>query len=142
MSKRPPCTVWPIKLFYLADVSEMYVFGAPTAVGGVIYNLVSSHSSSSTDQFGKVKKYYQESLQAQERCNATVSGPSNLVDQSKDTRMITEELLDESQDKLLQVLDVQNKSLNELQQKTNDLNKDVRRLSHKVRAVVQYAVIP
>lgn len=85
-----------------------------------------------TDQFEKVKKYYQESVKAEEKCNSTVSGPLSPVEQSKETRVLTEDLLDASKDKLLRTLAAQNKSLSELQQKADDLDKEVHHLSHKV----------
>uniref|UniRef100_A0A8C2ZAT6 Laminin, beta 2-like n=1 Tax=Cyclopterus lumpus TaxID=8103 RepID=A0A8C2ZAT6_CYCLU len=69
------------------------------------------------NQFEKVKKYYQESVKAEEKCNASVSGPLSPVEQSKETRAITEDLLDASKDNFLRALAAQNKSLNELQQK-------------------------
>uniref|UniRef100_A0A4W6G1H4 Laminin, beta 2-like n=1 Tax=Lates calcarifer TaxID=8187 RepID=A0A4W6G1H4_LATCA len=70
-----------------------------------------------TDQFEKVKKYYKASLEAEEKCNASVSGPLSPVEQSRNLRAITEDLLDASKDKFLRALAAQNKSLNELQQK-------------------------
>uniref|UniRef100_A0A4W6G2C9 Laminin, beta 2-like n=1 Tax=Lates calcarifer TaxID=8187 RepID=A0A4W6G2C9_LATCA len=69
-------------------------------------------------QFEKVKKYYKASLEAEEKCNASVSGPLSPVEQSRNLRAITEDLLDASKDKFLRALAAQNKSLNELQQKT------------------------
>uniref|UniRef100_A0A8C9YFE3 Laminin, beta 2-like n=1 Tax=Sander lucioperca TaxID=283035 RepID=A0A8C9YFE3_SANLU len=63
----------------------------------------------------KVKKYYQESVKAEKKCNASVSGPLSPVEQSKETRAVTEDLLDASKDKFLRALAAQNKSLNELQ---------------------------
>uniref|UniRef100_A0A673C7J4 Laminin subunit beta-1 n=1 Tax=Sphaeramia orbicularis TaxID=375764 RepID=A0A673C7J4_9TELE len=67
-----------------------------------------------TDQFEKVKRYYRESAKAEEKCNASVSGPSSPVEQSKETRGITENLLDAGKDKLLKAVAAQNRSLNEL----------------------------
>ncbi|XP_078110423.1 laminin subunit beta-1 [Sander vitreus] len=89
-------------------------------------------ASGFADQFEKVKKYYQESVKAEEKCNASVSGPLSPVEQSKETRAVTEDLLDASKDKFLRALAAQNKSLNELQQKAHDLDKKVHHLSHKV----------
>lgn len=86
-------------------------------------------SSGFSDQFDKVKKYYQESLQSEERCNASVSGP---VEQSKETRSIIENLLNAKQDNFSKVLASQNKSLNDLQQKVDNLNDTVNHLSDKV----------
>ncbi|XP_069025233.1 laminin subunit beta-1 [Embiotoca jacksoni] len=89
-------------------------------------------TSGFADQFEKVKKFYQESVQAEERCNASVSGALSPVEQSKETRALTENLLDASKDKFLRALAAQNKSLSELQQKAHDLDKKVHHLSHKV----------
>ncbi|KAK9515757.1 hypothetical protein VZT92_026376 [Zoarces viviparus] len=89
-------------------------------------------TSGFADQFEKVKKYYQESLKAEEKCNASVSGPLSPVEQSKKTRGVTEVLLDATRDNFLRDLAAQNKSLNELQQKAHDLDKKVHHLSHKV----------
>uniref|UniRef100_A0A8C4HDS2 Laminin, beta 2-like n=1 Tax=Dicentrarchus labrax TaxID=13489 RepID=A0A8C4HDS2_DICLA len=54
-----------------------------------------------TDQFEKVKKNYRLSLEAEEKCNLTVSGPLSPVGQSKETRNRTEVLLNDSRDKFL-----------------------------------------
>uniref|UniRef100_A0A8C9YJP3 Laminin, beta 2-like n=1 Tax=Sander lucioperca TaxID=283035 RepID=A0A8C9YJP3_SANLU len=70
--------------------------------------------------------------EAEKKCNASVSGPLSPVEQSKETRAVTEDLLDASKDKFLRALAAQNKSLNELQQKAHDLDKKVHHLSHKV----------
>ncbi len=61
-----------------------------------------------------------------------MSGPLSPVEQSKETRALTEDLLEDQKDKFLRVLAAQNKSLNELQQKAHDLDKKVHHLSHKV----------
>lgn len=74
-------------------------------------------------------------MEAGEKCNASVSGPFSPVEQSKETRAITEDLLDASKDKFLRALAAQNKSLSELQQKAHDLDKKVHHLSHKVGSV-------
>lgn len=89
-------------------------------------------TSGFADQFEKVKKYYQESLDAEKKCNLTVSGPLSPVEESKKTRAITKEKLDASKDKTLRALAAQNKSLTELQEKAHDLGKKVHHLSHKV----------
>lgn len=89
-------------------------------------------TSGFADQFEKVKKYYRESVKAEERCNASVSGPLSPVERSKETRALTEDLLDASKDQFLRALAAQNKSLNELQHKAHDLDKKVHHLSHKV----------
>lgn len=79
-----------------------------------------------------MKKYYQESLEAEEKCNASVSGPLSPVAQSQEIRNLTETLLDASKDELTRTLAAQNKSLGELQQKAHDLDRKVHHLSHKV----------
>lgn len=79
-----------------------------------------------------MKKYYQKSLEAEEKCNASVSGPLSPVEQSKQTRKTTEELLDASKDKFLRAMAAQNKSLDELQQKADGLDKTINHLSDKV----------
>ncbi|KAM4562148.1 laminin subunit beta-1 isoform 1-T2 [Odontesthes bonariensis] len=86
-------------------------------------------SSGFTDQFEKVKKYYRESLQAEEKCNASASGP---VEQSKVTRANTEDLLDARRDAFLQELAAQNQSLKELQEEAFELDKNTHHLSDKV----------
>lgn len=96
-------------------------------------NLLEDYLTSGfADQFEKVKKYYQKSLEAQQKCDATVSGPSSPVEQSKVTRTKTENLLDSKKDQFLRAMAAQNKSLNELQQKSKDLDKKVHHLSNKV----------
>ncbi|KAG7235214.1 hypothetical protein INR49_030617, partial [Caranx melampygus] len=82
--------------------------------------------------FEKVKKYYRESVEASEKCNASVSGPLSPVEQSKETRARTEDLLSTTKDEFLRNLAAQNKSLSELQQKAHDLDKKVHHLSDKV----------
>ncbi|XP_040008988.1 laminin subunit beta-1 isoform X2 [Xiphias gladius] len=95
--------------------------------------LLDAHLTSGfADQFEKVKKYHQESVGAEEKCNASVAGPLSPVEQSKKTRALTKDLLDASKDKFFRALAAQNKSLNELQQKAHDLDKKVHHLSHKV----------
>lgn len=71
-------------------------------------------------------------MKAEEKCNATVSGPLSPVEQSKETRSLTEDLLKANRDKFLRALAAQNKSLSELQEKAHGLNKKVHQLSHKV----------
>ncbi|CAN9515951.1 unnamed protein product [Ophioblennius macclurei] len=83
------------------------------------------------DQFKKVKKSHQKSLQAEQKCNASVSVGLSPVEQSKKTRALTETLLDASRDKFLRTLASQNKSLSELQERVQDLEK-VSHLSDKV----------
>lgn len=84
------------------------------------------------DQFERVKKYYRESLQAEEKCNASVSGPLSPVEQSNETRKITEELLEARKDEFLKNVTANNQSLNDLQQEVHNLDKDIQDLSQKV----------
>ena len=58
--------------------------------------------------------------------------PSGAVEQSKETRALTEDLLDGSRDKFLRSLAAQNKSLKELQQTAHSLDEKVHLLSNKV----------
>ncbi|XP_047459285.1 laminin subunit beta-2 isoform X2 [Mugil cephalus] len=89
-------------------------------------------TSGFSDQFEKVKKYYQESKEAEEKCNASVSGPLSPVEKSKATRALAEELLNETKDKLLGDLAAKNETLKQLQEKSNDLDRVVNHLSDKV----------
>uniref|UniRef100_A0A667ZMI4 Laminin, beta 2-like n=1 Tax=Myripristis murdjan TaxID=586833 RepID=A0A667ZMI4_9TELE len=76
-------------------------------------------------QFENVKKYYRESIEAEEKCNASVFGPSSPVEQSRQTRTQTEDLLNARRDKFLRTVAAQKKSLEELQHKAHDLDKKV-----------------
>lgn len=76
--------------------------------------------------------FYQESRKAEERCDSSVSGPVSPVEQSKETRVITEDLLRASKDKFLRALEAQNRSLEELHQKADEVDQKVRQLSGKV----------
>ncbi|XP_060930658.1 laminin subunit beta-2 [Limanda limanda] len=89
-------------------------------------------TSGFADQFEKIKKYYRQSFEAEEKCNASVYSPPGAVEQSKETRALTEDLLDANKDKFLRSLAAQNKSLNELQEKADNLDEKVHLLSHKV----------
>ncbi|XP_062872107.1 laminin subunit beta-1 [Trichomycterus rosablanca] len=84
------------------------------------------------DSFDKVQKYYQESLDAEQRSNASVYGPQSPVEQSKHTRNITETLIDQKKDTFMRTVTAQKKSLSELEKKTNDMNEEVNHLSDKV----------
>lgn len=86
-----------------------------------------------TDQFKKVQQYYQESSEAEEKCNTSVSGPLSPVEQSKQTRSLIENLLNTTEDKFLHATAAQNKSIAELQQKAHELDQKVHHLSHQVR---------
>uniref|UniRef100_A0A8C4HFA9 Laminin, beta 2-like n=1 Tax=Dicentrarchus labrax TaxID=13489 RepID=A0A8C4HFA9_DICLA len=88
-----------------------------------------------TDQFEKVKKNYRLSLEAEEKCNLTVSGPLSPVGQSKETRNRTEVLLNDSRDKFLRAVAVQNKTLDELQQRAHDLDKKTTNTSYLLFSV-------
>lgn len=61
-----------------------------------------------------------------------MSGPLSPVEQSKETRVITEDLLKASKDKFLRALEAQNRSLEELHQKADEVDQNVRQLSGKV----------
>ncbi|XP_045065518.1 laminin subunit beta-2-like [Coregonus clupeaformis] len=89
-------------------------------------------SSGFQDQFDNVNKYYRGSQEAQQKCNASMSGPFNPVEESKATRTHTEDLLNMRRDKFLRTVAAQNKSLSELQDKAQDVDKKVHHLSHKV----------
>lgn len=88
--------------------------------------------SECTDLLNKVRKYYQESLAAEQRCNASVYGTQSPVEQSKRTRNITEVLLDQTKDKFMRNLTAQKKSLSELKKKTEALTGKVYNLNQKV----------
>ncbi|XP_051915351.1 laminin subunit beta-2 [Hippocampus zosterae] len=89
-------------------------------------------TSGFSDQFKKVKLYYQESSEAEEKCNTSVSGPLSPVEQSKQTRSLIENLLNTTEDKFLHAMAAQNKSIEELQQKAHELNHKVHHLSNQV----------
>uniref|UniRef100_A0A665WEU1 Laminin subunit beta-2-like n=1 Tax=Echeneis naucrates TaxID=173247 RepID=A0A665WEU1_ECHNA len=90
------------------------------------------HQLIGQNQFEKVKKYYQESLKTEKKANMSVSGPDSPVEQSKETRALTEDRLASSKNKSLRDQAAQNKSLSELQQKAHDLDKKTHHLSLKV----------
>ncbi|KAI5612331.1 laminin subunit beta-1 isoform X2 [Silurus asotus] len=86
-----------------------------------------------TDLLNKVRKYYQESLNAEQRCNASVFGSQSPVEQSQHTRNLTETLLDQWRDKFIRNVTAQKKSLSELEKKVKkDMSKKVHHLSQKV----------
>uniref|UniRef100_A0AAX7SDX4 Laminin, beta 2-like n=1 Tax=Astatotilapia calliptera TaxID=8154 RepID=A0AAX7SDX4_ASTCA len=85
-----------------------------------------------TDQFEKVKQYYQESLQAEMKCNASVFGPMSPVEESNKTRARTEDLLDEIENSINRNVAAHNKSLSDLQKQAHDLHKQVNQLSDQV----------
>ncbi|XP_076019504.1 laminin subunit beta-1 [Genypterus blacodes] len=89
-------------------------------------------SSGFIDQYESVKKYYGQSTEAEAKCNASVSGPSSPVEQSKLTRTTTENLLKVKKDKFLRTVAAQKKSFDELKHKAHDMDKKVHHLSHKV----------
>ncbi|XP_063064024.1 laminin subunit beta-2 [Engraulis encrasicolus] len=84
------------------------------------------------DQFEKVKRYYQESQDAERRCNASVQGPGSPVGQSHRTRVETQQLLDKNKDRLLRSATAHKKSLSELEDKAHHMDREVRHLSNKV----------
>uniref|UniRef100_A0A669CLA0 Laminin, beta 2-like n=1 Tax=Oreochromis niloticus TaxID=8128 RepID=A0A669CLA0_ORENI len=85
-----------------------------------------------TDQFEKVKQYYQESLEAEMKCNASVFGPMSPLEESNKIRARTENLLDETENDINRNVAAHNKSLNDLQKQAHDLHKQVNHLSDQV----------
>uniref|UniRef100_A0A667ZZH8 Laminin subunit beta-1 n=1 Tax=Myripristis murdjan TaxID=586833 RepID=A0A667ZZH8_9TELE len=83
-----------------------------------------------------------DSIEAEEKCNASVFGPSSPVEQSRQTRTQTEDLLNARRDKFLRTVAAQKKSLEELQHKAHDLDKKVHHLSHKVGSVIANGSCP
>lgn len=61
-----------------------------------------------------------------------MSGPLSPVEQSKETRSVTEKLLEAGKDKFPRALEAQNKSLEKLQQNADEVDQVVRQLSGKV----------
>ncbi|MCJ8741639.1 hypothetical protein PDJAM_G00072970 [Pangasius djambal] len=94
--------------------------------------LENSISGGIIDLLNKVRKYYQESLDAEQKCNASVFGTQSPVEQSRHTRNITEALLDKRKGKFMRNLTAQKKSLSELKTKAEDMDKKVHHLSQKV----------
>ncbi|KAK6480575.1 laminin subunit beta-1 [Huso huso] len=92
-------------------------------------NLISAGTS---EKFENVRKYYQESLDAERRANASVSGSDSPVEQSQETRNLTESLMNKKKDEFFRTMTAQKKSLKELQAKTKDLDKSINNLSAKV----------
>ncbi|XP_061621813.1 laminin subunit beta-2 [Phyllopteryx taeniolatus] len=89
-------------------------------------------ASGFADQYKKVKKYYRESSEAEEKCNASVSGPQSPVEGSKQSRSFAEDLLNTTEDKFLRAMAAQNKSLEEVQHKAHQLDHKLQHLSDKV----------
>lgn len=89
-----------------------------------------------TDQFEKVKQYYQESLHAEMKCNASVFGPMSPVEESNKTRARTEDLLDKIENGINRNVAAHNKSLSDLQKQAHDLHKQVNQLSDQVSSVL------
>lgn len=94
--------------------------------------LENSVSDEITGLLNKVRKYYQESLDAEQRCNASVSGAQSPVEQSQDKRNMTEALLDQRKDKFMRNVTAQKKSLSELKKKAENMDGKVHQLSQKV----------
>ncbi|KAB5546301.1 hypothetical protein PHYPO_G00070480 [Pangasianodon hypophthalmus] len=94
--------------------------------------LENSISSGIIDLLNKVRKYYQESLDAEQKCNASVFGTQSPVEQSRHTRNITKALLDQRKGQFMRNLTAQKKSLSELKKKEEDMDKKVHHLSQKV----------
>uniref|UniRef100_A0A3B3Z8Y5 Uncharacterized protein n=1 Tax=Periophthalmus magnuspinnatus TaxID=409849 RepID=A0A3B3Z8Y5_9GOBI len=85
----------------------------------------------SEDQFEKVKRFYSQSLAAEQRCNSSVSGSLSPVEHSQRTRNDTKSILDANRERLQRTISAQNRSLIELQQKTTELEERERSLSQK-----------
>ncbi|TSM04853.1 Laminin subunit beta-2 [Bagarius yarrelli] len=92
-----------------------------------------------SDLLNKVQKYYQESLAAEQRCNASVYGAESPVAQSRHTRNITEVLLDQTKDKFMRNVTARKKSLSELKKKAEDLEGKVNHLSQKAMSTLDKA---
>lgn len=82
-----------------------------------------------------MRKYYQSSLNSEQRCNASVYGPQSPVEQSQDTRNRTEALLKERKDSFLRTLAANNRSLSELEDKAHEIDRKVHHLSNKVETL-------
>ncbi|KAL4655406.1 laminin subunit beta-2-like isoform X1 [Arapaima gigas] len=89
-------------------------------------------NASFADQFEKVRKYYQVSQHAEQRCNASVYGPHSPVEHSREMRREVGDLLTERRDKFQRTMAAQKKSLMEVEKKTHDMHQKVRNLSNKV----------
>ncbi|XP_043080121.1 laminin subunit beta-2 [Puntigrus tetrazona] len=84
------------------------------------------------EQFENVRKYYQISLNAEQRCNSSVYGPMSPVEQSEVTRNRTEALLKERKDSFMRTVTANNKSLSELEEKTHEIDRKLHHLNSKV----------
>lgn len=113
------------------DVSK-FQFDEPQSKNLKLGTMQKNCSRFLTDQYKKVKEYYQQSVAAEDKCNFTVSSPLGPVEQSNETRTRTQDLLDANKDNFLRAVAAQNKSLSDLQQRAHDLDKKVHHLSHKV----------
>ncbi len=88
-----------------------------------------------TDQFENVRKYYQISLNSEQRCNASVYGPQSPVEQSEDTRNRTEALLKERKDSFMRTVTANNKSLSELEEKAHEIDRKLQHLNNRVESL-------
>lgn len=82
-----------------------------------------------------MRKYYQSSLNSEQRCNASIYGPQSPVEQSQDTRNRTEALLKERKNSFLRTVAANNRSLSELKEKADEIDRNVRHLSNKVETL-------
>ncbi|MBN3302050.1 LAMB1 protein, partial [Amia calva] len=89
-------------------------------------------SAGLSDAYNNITKSYMEFLDADRRCNASVSGANSPVVQSKETVQKTEDLLKDREDKFQRTMAAQKKSLKELQNKSRDMDKKIHHLSQKV----------
>uniref|UniRef100_A0A8C1T947 Laminin, beta 2-like n=1 Tax=Cyprinus carpio TaxID=7962 RepID=A0A8C1T947_CYPCA len=68
------------------------------------------HTAGLAEQLENIRKYYQISLNSEQRCNASVYGPQSPVEQSEDTRKRTEALLKERKDSFMRTVTANKKS--------------------------------
>uniref|UniRef100_A0A9J7YF13 Laminin, beta 2-like n=1 Tax=Cyprinus carpio carpio TaxID=630221 RepID=A0A9J7YF13_CYPCA len=85
-----------------------------------------------TEQLENIRKYYQISLNSEQRCNASVYGPQSPVEQSEDTRKRTEALLKGRKDSFMRTVTANKKSLSELEEKTREIDRKLTNLNNRV----------
>uniref|UniRef100_A0A9J8DEI0 Laminin, beta 2-like n=1 Tax=Cyprinus carpio carpio TaxID=630221 RepID=A0A9J8DEI0_CYPCA len=83
-------------------------------------------------QLENIRKYYQISLNSEQRCNASVYGPQSPVEQSEDTRKRTEALLKGRKDSFMRTVTANKKSLSELEEKTREIDRKLTNLNNRV----------
>ncbi|XP_046869736.1 LOW QUALITY PROTEIN: laminin subunit beta-2 [Hypomesus transpacificus] len=89
-------------------------------------------TSGTADQLERVRGYYRQSQQAEQRCVWSVGGGASPVVQSQSTQQQTQTLLQQRREAFLKTTAAHKKSLEDLQKKNHDLDKKVLHLSHKV----------